>query len=310
MDEVKVYAPASIGNIGPGFDVLGVAISGMGDVVRAGTQDKPGVEIIKIKNDGGKLPLDPGENAAAIAAARVLEKAGSYRGLSMIIEKGVPFPSGLGSSAASAVAGGFAANCLCKKPLDEEELLHICTRAEASVSGAYFADNTAAALHGGGVVTRIVDGRCEAVPMGGIPDAMLVIARPDFPMPTKESREVLPKTVSMENFVANMGAASAIVAAFCRRDTRLLGRSIDDRVVEPARAKLIPGFEDIKKAALEAGALGCSISGGGPSVFAVSTSDGPVEDIEKEMKQAFNNAGLKCEMHICSMDIKGARILK
>ena len=309
MDEVKVYAPASIGNIGPGFDVLGLAVSGMGDVVRAALQDKPVIEIVSIKNDGGRLPLISEENTVSIAAKKVLDAAACEKGLTLVIEKGVPFPSGLGSSAAGAVAGGFAANRLLGDPLAQDELLHLCTEAEAAVSGAYFADNTAAALLGGGVVTRHVDGRCEATPLGGIPDAAIVLATPDFPMPTKESRNVLPKTVSMENFVYNMGAAAAVTAAICRRDTQLLGRSIDDRIVEPARAKLIPGFPEVKKAALDAGALGCSISGGGPTLFAIVRSGGPVDAVGDAMKKAFKDAELNSSIHICGMDIKGARQL-
>lgn len=310
VKEVTAYAPASIGNVGPGFDVLGLAITNLGDRVKARKKRGPGVELISIEGDGGRLPLEPGENTATLAASKVLERIGAAEGLNIEIIKGVPFPSGLGSSAASAVAGGFAANYMFGEALGTDELLFLCTEAEAEVSGGFFADNTAAALFGGAVVTRIVDGRIISIPMPGPADAVIIMAQPDIPMPTRESRAVLPGSVSLEDFVANMGAAAAITAALCRKDTKLFGESIDDRVVEPARSKLIKGFDDVKKAALERGALGCSISGGGASVFAVAESSAPADRIGEAMKKAFAAHGAAASIHICSIDRQGARILR
>ncbi len=240
----------------------------------------------------------------------MLEKIGAKEGLNIEITKGVPFPSGLGSSAASAVAGGYAANYIFGEKLTRNELLQLCTEAEEEVSGGFFADNTAAALFGGAVVTRIAEGRITAIPLGGPADAVIIVAQPDFPMPTRESRAVLPEKIALEDFVANMGATAAITAALCKKDTKLFGESIVDRVIEPARAGLIKGFSDVKKAALARGALGCAISGGGASVFAVADSKAPADRIGQAMKKAFADNGAPAAIHICSIDRRGARILR
>lgn len=307
MKEITVYAPASIGNIGPGFDVLGVAISNIGDWVTATKKRGPGVEILSIEGDGGKLPLDPTMNTASIAAANVLARIGAKEGLNLKIKKGVPFPSGLGSSAASAVAGAVVAARAFGDPLSMEDILRLSTEAEAAVSGGFFCDNTAAALYGGGIVSRIDGDEIHIIKLGSIPAAVIVIAQPDFPMPTKKARKVLPKKVDLHDFVWNMGAAASITAAFLKKDATLFGRSVDDRVVEPARAKLIPGFADVKSAALNAGALGCSISGAGATIFAVTDSKSAPEKIGQSMKKAFKKNGLAAKIHICSIDARGAR---
>lgn len=310
MERVRVFAPATIGNIGPGFDVLGMAVTGLGDTVEAVRRKKPGVGIIEISGRCGNLPLDPDGNTASIAARKVLERIGAKTGVDLKIEKGVPFPSGLGSSAASAVAGGMAANVLFGEKLSDEGLLVACTEAEAEVSGGFFADNTAAALFGGAVVSFAENGKVMAVPLGSIPDAVIILAVPDFPMLTKKSRAVLPKKVPLRDFVANMANAAAIVAAFARRDVELFGRSIEDRIVEPARKKLIPGFDDVKAVAMERGALGCSISGGGATVFAVANRKAACATIGLGMKKAFKKHGVESEIHVCRIDRKGARVLR
>ncbi len=310
MGEVRIYAPASIGNIGPGFDVLGMAITNLGDVVEARKKRSPGVELIKITGDGGRLPDDPAKNTAAIAAAKVLKRIGAKSGMNISVQKGVPFPSGLGSSAASAVAGGVAANALFGSPLPPAEVLELCTEAEAAVSGGYFADNTGAAFHGGAIVSSVRDGKLNVVKLGSIPDLAIVVATPDFPMPTKKSRAVLPSKVPLHDFVANMANTAMITAAFCQKDLQLFGSSIDDRIVEPARKKLIRGFDDVKSAALGLGALGCSISGGGASVFAVASRMDPICRIGEAMKLAFRAHGVESEIHLCAIDKKGARSVR
>jgi homoserine kinase len=310
MQQVKVYAPATIGNIGPGFDVLGMAITNLGDVVEAHRKRGPGVEIIRIEGEGADLlPGEPENNTAGIAAMKTLERIKTRSGVNLIIEKGIPFPSGLGSSAASAVAAALAVNLLYGEPLSQEELLEAATEAEAAVSGGFFADNTAAALYGGVVVTFTGNGKIRATPLGTIPNTTIVVAAPEIAMPTKTSRGVLPETVPMGDFVANMSAAATMAAAVCMKDAELFGRSADDRIVEPARKVLIPGFDDVKAAALKSGAFGCSIAGAGASVFALTESDAHVFRIGEAMKLAFKKNGVASKIHICSMDKRGARML-
>ncbi len=311
MQQVRVYAPATIGNVGPGFDVLGLAITNLGDIVEARRKRGFGVEILKIEGEGGdQLPRETDRNTASIAALKVLERIGARGGVNLIIEKGIPFPSGLGSSAASAVAAGVAVNMLYGEPLACEEVLEACTEAEAAVSGGYFADNTGAALYGGCIVSIANGGRLKVVPLGSIPDITVIVATPDIPMPTAKSRAVLPEVVPMKDFVINMGNAANMVAAVLKKDVDLFGRSIDDRIVEPARRGLITGFDAVKKAALDRGALGCSIAGAGASVFAVAHRKAAVCKIGEDMKLAFKDNGVEAKIHVCNIDRKGARMLR
>ncbi len=308
--EVKVFAPASIGNIGPGFDVLGVAVGGPGDVVDVEFGDFAGVRIEEIGGWGKGLPLDdPAKNTASRAAMNVLERTGRQVGITMRIDKGVPFPSGLGSSAASAIAGGMAANELLGRPLSRKELLVACTEAEEAVSGGYFADNTAAALYGGAVITKITNREIDVISLGGIEDARLVVVRPHYAVRTQDARNVLPREVPMNDFIANMSGAATITAAFLFKDVEMFGRAVVDRVAEPARAGLIPGFADVKAAALETGALGCSISGAGPSVFAVARACDDFSRIGDAMKSAFGAHGLDADVFLCCVDMTGARVI-
>lgn len=310
---VRVFAPGSIGNLGPGFDVLGVAVEGIGDVVEARVVATPGVRIARITGrDAENIPKEAEKNSAAIAAARVIETVrgpGSDFGLELAVEKRLPSGAGLGSSAASAVAGAYAANVCLGEPLKREELLLPSTRGEAAVSGGFFADNTAPSLFGGATLTRSSE-PLDVIPLGTIPGLLFVIVTPNLQILTREARAVLPKMIPMESFVANMANACLIAAAFARGDAELLARCVDDAVVEPARAPLIPGFYAVKRAAQQAGALGCSISGAGSSVFAVALSRPEAERIGKAMQEAFRREGrLDSEMRISAICEKGAQLL-
>jgi homoserine kinase len=311
MQQARVYAPATIGNIGPGFDVLGLAITNLGDIVEARKTRSPGIEIIRIKGEGGdRLPLEAEKNTAGIAAVKALERIGERGGATLVIEKGIPFPSGLGSSAASAVAGAAAINYLFDGRLSAEELLIVATEAEAAVSGGCFADNTAASLYGGFVVTHVENEIIRAVPVGWIPDATIVVAIPEIPMPTATARAVLPKKVPFGDFVTNMANTAMMVAAVAKRDAHMFGGAVDDRIIEPARKIMIEGFDDVKAAALKRGAFGCSIAGAGASVFAVCHRNSAYSRIGEAMKLAFKKHGVECHVHVCNMDKKGTRLVR
>lgn len=303
---ITVFAPASVGNIGPGFDVLGMALAGLGDTVSARPIAKRRVVISEIRGDGGALPTDARKNTAGIAAARVLKALGAACGVELSLEKRIP-GNGLGSSAASAVAGGFAVNALFGSPLSKADLLLPCAEAEASVSGGYFLDNTAASLFGGVNVTNPLTR--TAIPLGGLPRALIVVATPQFALLTARSRRALPKRVPLAAMVANLSRACAIVAAVAKGDANLFGRSVVDLVVEPRRAPLIPGFLAVKRAALNAGALGCSISGAGSSVFAVTDDKAIADTIGEAMRRAFARTRLESVITITTIDPHGARIL-
>ncbi len=306
-DTVTVFAPASTGNIGPGFDVLGMALAGLGDTVHARRIPERKVVIREIRGDSGKLPTDARKNTAGIAASKVLKLLKADAGVELILEKNIP-GNGLGSSAASAIAGGFAVNALFGSPLSKANLLLPCAAAEALVSGGYFLDNAAASLFGGVNVTN--PETREVISLGGLAGAVIVVATPRYQLLTARSRKVVPKRVPLASMIANCARACAIVAGVAKQDVGLFGRSIVDVVVEPARAPLIPGFAAVKRAALKAGALGCSISGAGSSVFAVTMDRETGGRIGDAMKKAFARARLDSVITVTTIDPDGARVVQ
>ncbi len=305
MDYVKVFAPASIGNIGPGFDVLGMAIEGLGDTVEARRIDHRTVRIVEITGDDGQLSRRAASNTAGIAAARVLKILKAPGGVELRLHKGIP-GSGLGSSAASAVAAGLAANQLYGAKLSKSDLVLPCAMAESKVSGGFFLDNIGASLMGGVVITHPFEK--TVFPVGHIPQAIIVVVTPVYKLLTRKARKILPRRVRLEHVIANLSNACSIVAAVAHQDVRMFGVAICDVLIEPVRAKLIPGFVEVKKAALRNGALGCSISGAGASVFAVADDPNRASKIGSAMQKAFGRHGLAATVTVTRMDGKGARI--
>ncbi|MHB8482410.1 MAG: homoserine kinase [Nitrospiria bacterium] len=307
MNEIKVFAPASVGNIGPGFDTLGMAVKKIGDTVRIRKNSLRTVRILEITGDGGKLPLAVDQNTAGIAAKKVLKKLGIREGIDLSIHKNIP-GNGLGSSAASAVGGAVGANLLYGGRLSQEEILHLSTEAESVVSGGIFMDNIGASLYGGIILTRPFENKVFKI--GVLKEITIVLATPDFPLMTKKARKILPKKIEMDKWIHNMSNACAMVLAVCQKDPILFGSAISDVVIEPVRARLIRGFYEVKKAALEAGATGCSISGAGSTMFAVTHENDRADPIGVAMKKAFEKNGVECIMTLTKIDGKGAREIK
>jgi homoserine kinase len=307
MDWIKVFAPATIGNIGPGFDVLGLAVSGWGDVIEA-RKTESGVLISEIESEH-ELPSDPDKNTAGIAAREVLRVLRESGGVEMKIRKGLPSGSGLGSSAASAAAAAFAVNYLYGEKLTKEDLILPATKAEEFVSGGFFADNTAPCLLGGATLTRSKL-PLDVTKIGHIDNLHIILATPDIEILTREAREILPKTVPMEGFVNNMANSCLISAAFAKNDYDLFARSLNDTVIEPVRAQLIPGFDEAKANALKAGADGVTISGSGPTLFAItSQSRNRSYLIEDALVRSFKKNGIDCKSLITEVDMEGTRLL-
>lgn len=304
---VRVSAPASIGNIGPGFDTLGLALRGLFDVIEAEAIDS-GVEIAHIDGAEG-LPYDPDRNTAGIAARETLKLLGDPGGVRLRVMKGMPGGSGLGSSAASAAGAAFAVNYLYGSRLTRKALILPATVAEHAVSGGFFADNTAPCLLGGAVVVAKGATLLDATRLGAIDDLRIVLVTPEHAVETAAARAVMPETVPMASFVRNMSNACGIAAAFAKNDYRLFVRCLFDTVAEPARKGLIPGYDDVKAAAFSAGADGFAISGSGPTVFAVTDSDGTAEAIEGAMLQAFNMNGYDATSLVTTVDPIGATIV-
>ncbi len=302
---VRAFAPATVANLGPGFDVLGLAVQSIGDTVSVSRSKVPGVRVLEITGDDGVLPKDPAKNTAAVAARAVLDVAGIASGLEIRIEKGLPLCSGLGSSAASAAAAAFATNALLGSPLRKVELIAPCVEAEAVVSGRH-ADNVAPALLGGLVLVRDVD-PVDVIRLP-VPEGLtIVLVTPSCALPTKEAREALPADVEMSLMVTHSAQLAALVSACYANDLSLLSRSLFDPVVTPARLPLIPGASRSIDAALGAGALGASISGAGPSIFAMCRSARSAARVAHVMSEAFLDAGLESSVHISPADCPGAR---
>jgi homoserine kinase len=303
------FAPGGVGNVGPGLDILGMALAGLGDSVRAEWTAQPGVRILEAGH--ADLPAQANRHTAGLAALAVVERAAQPRcreqGISLTVKKGLPLSGGQGGSAASAVAAAVAVNALIGNPLDRLELVGACVEAEEGVSGRH-ADNIVASLFGGIVLIRSLD-PLDLVQLPVPHDLLVVIARPDQRLRTSQSRSVLPEVIPREVALHQAAQVGAMVAALASGDLALLGRSIDDRIAEPARAALLPGFREAKRAALAAGALGSSISGGGPTSFALVRGAGSGEKVAKAMAAAYRECGYASETRVAQIDRDGARVL-
>jgi homoserine kinase len=319
MRSVRVFAPASASNLGPGFDVIGLALHRPGDIVEAELAEGPDVEIVEVTGGDGTLTRNACENVAGVAARHVLrrlreEQRGSPPpsafGVRLRLHKGMPLQSGLGSSAASSVAGAFAVNELFDRPFTRLELLASAMEGERVACGSAHADNVAPSLLGGLVLVRSYT-PLEVVQLPVPPDLHVVVTHPHCRVATADARALLDtRSIRLEDAVSNLGNVAAFVSAVYEDDLALLGRSVIDRLAEPARAALIPGFHAVQAAALASGALGCSIAGSGPSMFAFSRGGARVGRIAEAMREAFREAaGLTSDVYAGRVNLQGARVL-
>ena len=306
---VRVVAPGSIGNMGPGLDVLGCALTGLADVVELAWSSDDCPELLRIADAGHRdLPTDPDRHAAGIAALAVLRISGSkpQRCLVMHVHKGLPLAGGQGGSAASAVAGAVAMNALLGMPLDEYALLAAALDAESQLAGRH-ADNVAPVLLGGVVLVRAID-PLDVMRVPYPADLRVVLVHPQQQLRTADARAALPTVVERQIAIEQSANVAAVVLALVRSDYELLRRALDDRIAEPARAGLLPGFREAKEAALSAGAIGCSISGAGPTSFAFAIDDTTAQRIAAAMCAAYAQCGVRAEARVARIDGRGARI--
>jgi homoserine kinase len=303
---VTAFAPGSIGNVGPGLDILGLAVAGAGDEVTV--ERTPGGRIVVRDPGHPDLPSDPARHTAALAAKEVVRRANAGAiGLALTVRKGLPLAGGQGGSAASAVAGAVAANHLLGSPLHCTALLAACLEAEAAVAGRH-ADNVAPSLLGGIVLVRTTDPP-DVVRLPVPADLWVALVHPDQRLRTRDSRAVLPLEIPLATALHQAAQVSAIVAALAADDYALLGRALDDRIAEPARAGLLPGFAEAKEAALAAGALGASISGSGPTAFALARGEAAARAAGAAMQAAYAEAGVSAAVRVGAVDREGARVI-
>lgn len=315
MRSVTVFAPATVANVGSAFDVLGFAVAAPGDTVTARRSEKPGVTISEIVGDNGVLSRDPHKNTAGVsvlAFIKHLEGQGpsslATTGIDISLEKGLPIGSGLGSSSASTVAAVVAANEILGAPLSREELLPFAMEGERVACGAAHADNVAPALLGGFVLIRSYD-PLDVVHLPTPSNAWVTVLSPDLELKTQDARKVLKRSVSLESAISQWGNVAALVAGIYQNDVRLMGRALEDKIVEPERAQLIPGYAAAKKAALESGAAGCSISGSGPSLFALTESEAAANTVGLAMRSAFAALEIQSNVYVSQINSTGTSVI-
>ncbi len=303
---IKVFAPASVSNLGCGFDILGLALERPGDEIIARLTDRKEIRITEITGDKGQLPREIGENTVTIAATALLDHLGENgRGIDFEIHKRMPFASGLGSSAASAVAGVVAVNELLRRPLEKRDLLPFAMKGEQHASQAWHADNVAPSLLGGIILIRdnaSLDIHRIPTPRG----LYLSILHPRIQISTADSRKRLPDSLSLSDLVTQTGNLGGLIHGLYQSDFKLIGRCLQDVVIEPHRSKDIPHYNEIRDAALQTGALGCLISGSGPSMFALCDNSLLAEECGNAMKNVLKKHRLRHDLYISGINSEGA----
>jgi homoserine kinase len=307
MKQIKVVAPCSSANLGSGFDVFGLALEAFRDTLTAELTSKD-ITITVTGIGADMIPKDPEKNTAGLAAKNLL--VNREAGVKLTIEKGIPLKMGLGSSGASAVACAVALNELLGLELSKNELVRTAALGEVAAAGASHADNVAAGVLGGFTIVQKNGGSVSAVRLDPPRNLDIALALPHVETPenkTAAARAVLPRSVGFGDAVANAGNAALVVAGFHLGDVGLIGRGMADLIVEPARKRLIPGYDSVKKAALKAGAAGVAISGAGPAVLAlVDRTLISTADVAEAMKTAFVDVGVPCEACCTKPSFKGA----
>ena len=307
-NEIRVFAPATVANVACGFDIFGFAVDNPGDEVVVRRRKEPGIIITNITGDEGKLTFNPEKNTVTVPMLAYLKAINSNEGFEVELHKKMPLGSGLGSSSASAVAGVFALNELYGKRLPVRDLLPFSMEGERVACGSAHADNVAPALLGGFVIVRSYS-PLDVFKIATPDDLFCTIVHPDIEVNTKDARHILRAEVTLKNTITQMGNVAGLVAGMLTNDYGLIGRSLQDVIIEPVRAILIPEFDNVKKAALDSGALGCSISGAGPSIFALSRGQATAEKVAFAMKAAFDNVEIDTNVFVSKINQSGPKVL-
>jgi len=309
VKSINVFAPATVANVACGFDIFGFAVDNPGDKITLTLREEPGVTITDIIGDDGRLPREAHRNTAGIAIQSYLQHIGRTDvGVDAVLHKQMPLGSGLGSSAASAVAGVFAINELLDRPLTTRQLIPFAMEGERIACGSAHADNVGPSLLGGFVVVRSYQ-PLDVIRIDTTANLFCTLVHPDIEVNTKDARFILKNEVSLKNTITQMGNVAGLIAGLMTPDYDLISRSLVDVIIEPVRAILIPEFNEAKQAALESGALGCSISGSGPSMFALSRDAETASRVGAAMQQAFLGVGITSEAYISEINRQGPRVI-
>jgi homoserine kinase len=303
---VKIFSPATVANVACGFDVLGFALNSPGDEISMALSGSGSVELRD--ETPYRLPLSPEKNVTAVALQSMLDALQSKQGFTVTFLSKIMPGSGIGSSAASAAAGVFGANELLGRPLTRRQLVEFAMQGERAASGTAHADNVAPALMGGFTLVR----SCAPLDVISIPSPPIfaAVAHPQIEVRTSDSRKILRHEVPIKKAVEQWGNVAGLVAGLFTGDYDLIGRSLHDVIVEPVRALLIPEFYAIKQAALDAGALGCSISGSGPSIFTLSRDEATAQKVAQAMRYGFDRVGVESHAFVSSVNREGVRVVE
>lgn len=306
---IAAYAPGSVSNVACGFDIMGFALEEPGDVVVAAPQDSPGVSIAAIHGDDGRLTMEPRKNTASAAVLALLTRLETTRGVALTIHKGLPLASGIGSSGASAVAAVVAVNELLGRPAPMTMLLECAMAGEQAGCGAVHPDNVTPSLYGGFILAR--SAQPPDIVRLPVPDGLAcAVLHPKMAVETGAARQLLGDQVALKDATRQWANVGGLVAALYTSDLGLLSRSLVDSIAEPKRASLVPGFADVKAAAIAAGALGASLSGSGPSIFALAASLDIARAAGDAMQAAFASASdVGADLWVCPVGRSGARVI-
>lgn len=303
VNRVSAFAPATSANLGVGFDILGLALDAVGDTVTLTKREDKQIVIEKINSITG-LPLEPTKNTASFAVQKMCEDLGIETGFSLQIDKGIAMGSGMGGSAASAVAAVVALNGFLNAPVSKERLVEYALYGEEIASGGRHADNVAPCVFGGITLIRSI------APMEVInlpyPELYCVIVHPHLQVETKSARGILSPTIPLKKYIEQSAALAAAICAFYQKDVGLLRRSMQDLIIEPQRAALVTGYYDVKQAAINAGAISATLSGSGPSLLAFCESKTGAESVAQAMLAAFKQHQVEADHWISPINPNGA----
>jgi homoserine kinase len=309
MKKVTAFAPATVANVSCGFDILGFAVDGLGDKVTVSFNDKEEVRVTHIEGDQGKLPKSIEKNTCGVAVTAMLKDLGFNGGLDIALYKGLPLGSGMGSSAASAVAALVATNRLLGNPLEKAALLPYAIEAERVACGAGHADNVSPALLGGFVLIREYH-PLDVIPLNVPRGLYCTLVHPHLVINTADSRSVLRKNVTLKDATIQSGNIAGLVAGLYQEDMGLISRSLNDVIAEPSRSILIPGYDEVKEAIKKAGALGCGISGSGPTIFILSPKEEIAWEVSQISQKVFEKIGLDIDVYVSAINTRGAYVIE
>ena len=302
---VTVLAPATIANLVCGFDVLGLALQNPSDIMKVSLSDQPGIRIQH--KDDFDLPVTPAENVAGAALLDMMQELDKNSGFDIVIEKHIKPGSGLGSSAASAAGVVVAVNHLLGNIFSKEDLVRFAMAGEKLASGVKHADNISPGIYGGVTLIRSI------FPLDIIslpaPPMFVAVVHPQIEVKTSDAREILRKEVLLKDAIKQWGNIAGLVAGFMKNDYGLISRSLEDVIIEPVRSMLIPGFDDVKKKSIDAGALGGGISGSGPSIFMLCEKEDTAKKVEKIMKDIYDNTGLAYYTYVTTINNEGIKVV-